>query len=336
MKNSIILLYIGFVVFSIILYSCQKKEIPTIETAPINSIAWDGAKSGGIIISDGNADITLLGVVCSDKSNPSLESYVKITNDTQIGINIKAYGSEIVDLKPNTGYYLRAYASNSVGTAYGQEERFTTLENITGIYFNPKLVYDSIKDVEGNVYKTIKIGTQTWMAENLRATKFNDGTSIPEVTILEDWDTLTSAAYCWAGIELSNKNIYGAWYNFYTVEDSMHGNLCPAGWHVPTEAEWNTLLNYLEPSTAADKLKEVGTTHWLGTNYRANNESGFTALPGGERSPQIDTYPGWNDGLWWGSTLSSVVAVTRSRGYVLQINNYSKKFGLSVRCFRDN
>jgi uncharacterized protein (TIGR02145 family) len=316
------------------LYSCKKKELPSIKTIEAYSITKDGAKSGGIITSDGNAWVRLRGVVCSSRSDPDIETNERITHDAFLGKdNTGAYSSEIVDLTPDTHYYVRAYATNSVGTAYGEEFRFATLPDIKGIYFNPDLVYDSIVDVEGNVYKTIRIGTQTWMAENLRATEYNDGRSIPEVALPDDWIPLTSPAYCWAGseFELSNKKIYGAWYNYYAVEN---GNLCPSSWHVPTVIEWNTLLNYLEPSTADIKLREVGTTHWPGPNIRATNESGFTALPGGGRFEQIDDNPG-TDGIWWGTPFPSVFIMSLSKCFVTQLTNSTKKIGFSVRCVKD-
>ena len=143
----------------------------------------------------------------------------------------------------------------------------------------------SIKDIEGNVYKTIAIGKQVWMTENLKTTKFNDGTSIPMVTENEAWIKLTTPAYSWYNNDsTANKNTYGALYNWYTVKTNK---LCPAGWHVPTDAEWVALITYLEGFTVAGgKMKEKGIEHWKSPNEGATNETGFTALPGGYRSRQ--------------------------------------------------
>ena len=123
------------------------------------------------------------------------------------------------------------------------------------------------------------------MAENLRTTKFNDGSTIPEVHFKEEWASLTSGAFCWVEDYFNFRNTYGAWYNYYAIEN---GNLCPSNWHIPTEREWNTLLSYLEPGLASDKLREVGTNHWWSPNPRANNESGLTALPADRCKNKLD------------------------------------------------
>lgn len=132
------------------------------------------------------------------------------------------------------------------------------------IQFNQNLDYGTLTDIEGNIYKTIEIGTQTWMAENLRVTKLNDGSS--------------SVSYEWIlGDPLIFKITYGARYNWNTVNT---GKLCPSGWHVPNDDEWTILTNYLGgDSIAGGKLKEAGTKHWFSPNFGASNESGFTALP---------------------------------------------------------
>jgi uncharacterized protein (TIGR02145 family) len=138
---------------------------------------------------------------------------------------------------------------------------------------------ETAKDVDGNVYNTVTIGAQVWMAENLRTTKYNDGTSIPLVTDSTKWSDLSTPAHCWYNNDkASYKATYGALYNWYTVATD---NLCPTGWHVPTTAEWQILKDYLGSSVDGGKLKESGTTHWKSPNKGATNESGFTALPGG-------------------------------------------------------
>jgi uncharacterized protein (TIGR02145 family) len=140
----------------------------------------------------------------------------------------------------------------------------------------------TVKDIDGNVYKTITIGTQVWMAENLRTTKLDDGKIVPLVTDDKIWAGLNTPAYCWyTNNAPENKNKYGALYNWYTVSTNK---LCPRGWHVPTDAEWKTLITNLGgESVAGGKLKEKGTSHWQSPNAGATNETGFTALPSGER-----------------------------------------------------
>ena len=136
----------------------------------------------------------------------------------------------------------------------------------------------TVTDADGNVYHTVTIGTQVWMVENLKTTKYNDGSSIPNVTV-GAWGPLTTPAYCWYNDDATNKADYGAIYNWYAVAT---GKLAPTGWHVPTNAEFMTLVNYLGGlDSAGGKLKEAGFAHWDPPNTGATNSSGFTGLPGG-------------------------------------------------------
>jgi uncharacterized protein (TIGR02145 family) len=137
----------------------------------------------------------------------------------------------------------------------------------------------NVTDIEGNDYTTVTIGTQTWMGENLKTTKLTDGESIPKITENAAWPNLATPAYCWYNNdETAHKKIYGALYNWYTVNT---GKLCPTGWHIPSDDEWKTMIAFLGGAEAGNKLQEVGTTHWTTQNEGATNKSGFTALPGG-------------------------------------------------------
>ncbi len=156
---------------------------------------------------------------------------------------------------------------------------------------------DTVTDIDGNVYHTVTIGTQVWLVENLKTTRYNDGTSIPLVTDSAAWSNADTSAYCWYNNDIANKNTYGALYNWFTVNT---GKLAIAGWHIPTDAEWTTLTDYLGgESIAGGKLKETGTTHWRSPNAGATNESGFTALPGGHRDVNGTFSAMGDDGFWW-------------------------------------
>ena len=137
-------------------------------------------------------------------------------------------------------------------------------------------------DIDGNTYQTVKIGNQWWIAENLNVTHYQNGDAIPNVTDSAAWWGLTSGAYCNYNNDAANVAVYGRLYNWYAVHDSR--NIAPAGWHVPSDAEWQTLVDYLggDP-VAGGKMKEAGTTHWISPNTGATNESGFSGLPGGYR-----------------------------------------------------
>lgn len=173
----------------------------------------------------------------------------------------------------------RSYVILSVGMV------FITVFVVLNFYVIPRESshddLDTIKDIDGNVYRAVSIGTQVWMGEDLRTTRYNDGTPIPYVTDTAEWAGLYSDAYCWANNEDSNKTRYGALYNWYTTNT---GKLCPVGWHVSTSDDWEILVDYCGGwELAGGKLKETGTVHWDAPNVGATDEFGFTAIPAGGR-----------------------------------------------------
>ena len=208
------------------------------------------------------------------------------------------------------------------------------VSNIDSITFNKNT---SVTDIDGNIYHTVTIGTQTWMVENLKTTRYNDGISIPLITENSSWAMLSTPGYCWQNNDLANKKLYGALYNWYAVDK---GNLSPLGWHVPTDNEWSTLISYLGgDAIAGGKLKESGLDHWISPNTGATNETGFTALPGNSRGSngsynQIGPY-----GYWWSSTSENQSnALLRGMYYpksTIDRSTLSKEFGFSVRCVKD-
>ena len=157
---------------------------------------------------------------------------------------------------------------------------------------------NTVKDIEGNVYHIVRIGNQVWTSENLRTTRYNDGTSIPLVTDNSDWGNLNSGGFCWYDNDsISYKNAYGALYNWNAVNT---GKLAPVGWHIASDEDWTILISYLGgDSVAGGKLKEKGTTHWAVPNAGATNESGFTAIPGGYRHMNGEFFEiGQSSNLW--------------------------------------
>lgn len=191
-------------------------------------------------------------------------------------------------------------------------------------------------DVDGNVYPTVRIGGQEWMAENLRVTHYRNGNTIPNVTDNSAWSELTTGAYCWYENDQSTYAKYGALYNWYAVNDNR--NLCPVGWHVPSDAEWTTLTTYLGGiSVAGGKMKAA--ILWDSPNAGATNSSGFSGLPGGSRD-EWGCYGIGSSGAWWTSTeYDGYLAWLRTLGYISQeVHRYEgyKMVGNSVRCLRDN
>ena len=271
--------------------------VPTVTTAIVTP-GLTTAVTGGNITVDGGSPVTDKGVCWATTTNPSITD-----SKTSNGTGSDSFISNITVLTSGTTYYVRAYATNSQGTAYGNQIIFST----------------KIADVDGNTYKTVTIGTQIWMAENLKTTKFNDITLIPLVTDNTAWGALTSAAYCWyANDQTTNKPIYGAIYNFYTVKT---GKLCPAGWHVPTDADYQTLEQFLGMD-----LSQLSAYEWRGTDQGAQmknttgwatgmngtNTSGWSALPGGYRYGPSGVF---NDigqlGYWWTSSADPINAFYR-------------------------
>jgi uncharacterized protein (TIGR02145 family) len=220
--------------------------------------------------------------------------------------------------------------------------------NIPPIIFNQSVSYGSMADQDGNTYKTVTIGTQTWMAENLRTTIYRNGDPIPNVTDNTHWKQLTTGAYCCYNNDISYQEVYGALYNWFTITDSR--NIAPAGWHVPSITEWETLINYFGGGVAACvKLREDGTTHWTDYNADDANESGFTGLPAGSREYMEGVFFGINYyGYWWSSVADEgdterAWNTGLSYWYPSQFswNNVGdgtlqKGYGLSVRCIKDN
>ena len=194
-----------------------------------------------------------------------------------------------------------------------------------------------IKDVDGNSYTSIQIGTQVWMAENLKVTKYRNGDPIPNVTDDAAWADLSTGGYCNLSNDVGNANTFGRLYNWYAVFDNR--NIAPEGWHVATDAEWTTLISYLGgESVAGGKMKETGSAHWCAPNTGATNESGFKALPGGVRTDAF-FLPGCDWGTWWSATEYDLTTaynriIFDSGTEVNRVYN-NKKFGLSVRCIKD-
>jgi uncharacterized protein (TIGR02145 family) len=197
---------------------------------------------------------------------------------------------------------------------------------------------NTVTDIDGNVYHIITIGTQVWMVENLRVTRYRNGDPIPNVTDAKQWELLKSGGYCIYDNNSANSSVYGFLYNWYAVSDTH--NLAPTGWHIPTDLEWTTLTTFLGgENVAGGKLKETDTIHWMIPNKGATNETGFTALPGGIRNfmgafTTIRDYGGW-----WSSTKYETEFAYYRYITFNAINtsrfNCIKSYGLSVRCLKD-
>jgi uncharacterized protein (TIGR02145 family) len=305
-------------------FTTAEVDIPTVATIGPQSVTATSSKGGGNITNDGGLTISERGVCWNTTGSPTLTD-----SHTSDGTGKGTFSSIIDALTVNTTYFVRAFATNSIGTAYGNEIEFIQILPVT--------------DYDGNIYSIVKIGTQVWMGENLKTTRLNNGAVLPTSYIGEDWSALTTPAYCWYVDNIwVYKATYGALYNWYAVNT---GKLCPTGWHVPSDAEFTTLVTYLGgEKLAGGRLKESGTSHWNTPNTGAMNNSGFTALPGGGRYNFYTDLGMFNDlgyyGYYWSSTSStSTLAYSRDMGYNVELiyrGENPKHDGESVRCIRDN
>lgn len=210
-----------------------------------------------------------------------------------------------------------------------------------------------VKDIDGNTYTTVTIGTQVWMVENLKTTKYRNGEPIPNITKDSEWSNLKTGAYCNYNNDPAIGNKYGKLYNWYAVND--HRNISPTGWHIPTDEDWSTLSIYISANlgtsgslakalaTKADWASSINTVA-IGNDLTKNNTSGFSALPGGDR---ISNYGTFHDvgtiGYWWSSTEENTYNAwirklnynfaTMGKSY--NFSGYEKEYGFSVRCVKD-
>ncbi len=282
---------------------------PILVTHNARDIYTNVATAGGFIAIDGGGvPVTERGVVWSTSPNPT----IALSTKTIDGIGLGSFVSNLTGLTGGTTYYIRAYATNSVGTNYGEELSFATLPQP-----------DPMVDIEGNSYPTVRIGTQIWTAMNLNVSKYRNGDDIPQFCGSQDcdpwhpssscWGNLTTGAWCYQYTE--SMNTYGKLYNWYTVNDPR--GIAPEGYHVPSKEEWQTLRNYLGGIfEAGGKMKT--TTYWSSPNTGATNASGFSAMPGGGFGRtailngfyyvySYNPYGKGNNGNWWSTKLYTTV-----------------------------
>ncbi len=297
---------------------------PSLSTNAISGVTLSQAVSGGNITNDNGAPVTVRGVCWNTTGNPTTSSST-LTNGSGTG----SYTITITGLNQGTVYYVRAFATNSAGTGYGSQIRFST----------------SASDITGNIYSTVVIGTQLWMQSDLKTTRYTDNALIPNVTDNTAWKDLTSDAYCWYGNTPSVT--FGILYNWYAVETDK---LCPTGWHVPTDDEFKILERFLGMTPA-----EADNTGWRGTNQgtqlkststwtpsTGTNSSGYTALGGGYRWGVEGTFADfgtvaywWSSTLHWGDATKALYRRLDSSENRVYREGVIKAGGKFVRCIRD-
>jgi uncharacterized protein (TIGR02145 family) len=314
---------ISVCLFSIfIFFSCERStiqnqvNIPEVVTSEVTEITETTANCGGNINSDGGADVTVKGVCWSINSNPIIAD-----NMTIEGTGTGSFTSTITGLVENTTYNVRAYATNSAGTGYGNAVTFTTSTTTE----------NTVTDIDGNVYRTIRIANQVWMAENLTTTKYNDGVIIPHIIDDVAWGNLSTPGYCFYNNDTVNIDGHGAIYNWYAINT---GKLAPLGWHIPTKTEFETLIAAVNNNGNALKAVGQGTGSGTGTNT-----SGFSALLSGCRVGGLSFFNrDYNTYFWSSNEFSAAEAHTMNLNYLDSNINPMVKYkneGFSVRCIKD-
>jgi uncharacterized protein (TIGR02145 family) len=318
-------------------------NIPTISTKEISNITQNTASGGGNVSDEGSSSVSARGVCWSTSQNPTIAG--SHTND---GSGTGQFTSTITGLNANTTYFVRAYATNSTGTAYGNQLQFATQGS--GGSGEPCPGMETIT-YGGQVYNTVLIGSQCWMKENL-----NIGTMIPGDDEMQDNGIFEK--YCYDD-DPANCDEYGGLYQWnelmqYVTNEGAQG-LCPEGWHLPTDAEWTGLTDYVssQPEYLCNSITSyiakalAATTNWnsssntcaVGNNPSANNATGFSGLPGGYRLYDGTYHHIEDDGYWWSSTeYSTTGAWSRTMNYgnaYVGRNGNVKGYGFSVRCLRD-
>ena len=325
---------------------------PTVTTTVASNISSNSATCGGNVTTDGGATVTARGVCWSTSHNPTVSN-----SHTSDGSGTGSFTSNLTGLTAGTTYYVRAYATNSTGTAYGNEVSFTTLSSGgTSQDGQPCPGAATMTDIDGNVYNTVQIGNQCWMKENLKTTKYADGTSISQGSSTSSYDT---PYWYYPNNNSSNKPTYGLLYNWKALmrnSSSSASNpsgvqgICPTGWHVPSYFEWTQLSDYVSSqsqwvcgsSNSYIAKALAGTIGWdsstntcaVGNTPSNNNATGFSALPAGNN---IDDF-GYCAYFWSATQNDSSDAYNRYLYYNsanVSSYGYYKSAGYSVRCVRN-
>jgi hypothetical protein len=273
--------------------------LPEVTLAEVTDTTATSISCKGKIMHDGWVDITQKGMCWSTTTSPTIKDYI-----TQNTTEVDSFVCTLSNLEPNTKYFIRSYATNSIGTSYSEEFEVTTK-------------YEYVSDIDGNQYKVINIGDQTWLAQNLKTLKLNDGTPIPNVTTDTDWLSTSTSAYCWYENNEDYKETYGALYNWSTV---MTNKLCPSNWHIPTDEEWKVLDAYFDANSNSSNEFSIVQS---GVKYAWSETTSFY---GSEEYSQWWSADEYNDekGISW-------YAYTTN----LKDEYIRKKSGAYVRCIKD-
>lgn len=308
-------------------YETTSYGLPILTTNTITTLTnFSSIITGGNITDNSGLNVSVRGVVWSTNPSPTTSLSTKKTNGDGNG----SFSSTITSLSPATTYYIRAYATNSRGTAYGNELVYKT----QSIFSNG----NGVTDICGNTYPTIIINGKEWTKKNLDVCKYRNGDIIPQVQDLSQWGKLTTGAWCYYENKNENGTSYGKLYNGYALTDSR--GIAPTGWHIPKNTEWDSLILYLGgKNVASGKLREIGTSHWLQNPTNTTNESGFTALPSGniilEGTSYQYYYLGSNFTFWVKNTPNNNYYSNSISLFSVEFHDDNPRRGHAIRCVKD-
>lgn len=346
----------------LVFLACEKADepeagasLPTLNTFPAGEITSNNALLSGNITGNGGDIVTSRGFVWSLQSDPSLENFNGLILS---GSGMGVFNEHIGDLLPENTYYVKAFAENTAGVAYGNEIEFQTLPD----YGNDGIYGEGVTDIDGNTYKTVFIGDQEWMAENLRTTHYRNGTPIDYKTKQPKHSSEKNniGQYAWLNHDISNKNIYGALYNWHAANNP--NGLCPHGWRVPGKDDWNQLFDYIVDRY--DEITEDNFSNFLKSCRQINSPLGgscdtsvhprfesnnthygndflnFSALPGGRFYGDGGFSNHGYNGCYWTSSHSSFypygLFITSYLGRIVVGSDHLYEYGYSIRCIKNN
>jgi uncharacterized protein (TIGR02145 family) len=306
--------------------SFSTADIPVVSTSDPSEITGATVIAGGNITYDGGKPVLEAGICFDTLPDPDVNDSLRKVSSPATG----TFSIKIIDLNPTTTFYFRAFARNAAGIAYGETKSFTT----TTLYTSG----DTLIDQDGIKYPTIVILGKRWMASNLRTSKYRDGSAITNAKTNPEWTSQAGGAWCnYDNLALNDKT-YGKLYNWFTVTSPKE--LCPTGWKVPSDADWDNLISYLgDVNKAGLKMRTTGTSLWNSPNEGATNSSGFSGVPGGSRSDFGSFgFKGAGAFFWTSSEFDATYSRFRSLNGDLPTvtDGYDrKKIGMSVRCMEE-
>jgi len=298
--------------------------LATVTTTAISNIVPLTAYSGGNVTNNGGSPVTARGICWSTSANPTVSNF-KTSDSTGTG----SFTDSLTDLASQTQYYVRAYATNSAGTSYGNQITFTSSSANT------------VTDIDGNVYPYVLLGTQSWTTMNLKTTHYQNGDPIINgLTTGINWNTTDSGAYTFPNGDSTQNKVYGKLYNTFAVNDTR--NVCPLGWHIPSDAEWETLEEY--EGMPADSAMHYGYAGTIGPVLMAGGSSGLNLQNAGYlfvSNPSV--YYNYNTaGFYYSSTMLNIGIIVNwyrafdaNTGNPSQIERNFGNYGMSVRCIKD-